>query len=89
MISVEFHDAVSGNDRAAQVLTWDGQNYTLSPPDPEQLYDILRKRIKDPDSGRVVTSQEPEVFMACLQHTYKSAYFWADPPVTVGAVQPA
>lgn len=88
MISVAFHNQQSGPDRPVQVLTWDGRNYSLDPADPDQLQDLLARRIKDPDSRRVVTAREPEAWMRCLQWMYRSAYFWADPPDVTAEVQP-
>ena len=81
MLSVTFHDATSGQTRAVAVLTWDGRQYALDPPDPERLDSILRKRARDMRTGQVVTANEPELWMPLLRTVYRSAYYWADAAV--------
>ena len=81
MTSVTFYDATSGQTQVAEVLTWDGQQYHLEPPDPEKLNSILGKRARDMKTGQVVTANEPELWMPLLRTVYRSAYYWADAAV--------
>ncbi len=88
MITVNFYSMQSGPLTPVRSLTWDGQRFHLNPADPGKLDKLLRTKVQDPSTGRLVTAQtDPARFMECLQYTYDSAYYWAGEPVS--GYQPA
>ncbi len=88
MLTVEFHRLqADGSEPVVRTLTFDGREYHLNPPDDDALARLLSKKVPDPTTRRPVTAHEPERFMAGLQFMYRSAYYWAGPPVGASAVQ--
>lgn len=84
MITVEFHETkADGSDVVTEVVTFDGREYHMTPPNDDILARLINRRMRDPQTRSWVTSAEPEKFMAALQYNYCNAYSWASAPKMV------
>lgn len=76
MIQVSLYE--SGNLTGR--IGWDGSQYVIEPANDAVLGELLTETLLDPQTQDVVTSQEPDRFLNCLQYKYRSAYFLITPP---------